>query len=76
MIEIEYQWRDVFEHLKIFRLGESILINKVEHRLVGSRVLVRNGANVFLKLTYVTDEEMKGVFGTSELYDADFTGGE
>ena len=73
MIEIEYMWREVFKHLDAFQLGGTIVINKEEHRLVGMKMQVKRGANMFLKLTYVKHDEMKGVFGM-ELYDENFSG--
>ncbi len=72
MIEVEYNWRDVFEHLKIFKLGETIYINKEEYRLICMKVRVRNNANLFLKLTYAARDEIKNTFGL-DLYDEDFT---
>lgn len=73
MIEIEYPWDEIFEHLNIFKMGKTIYIDKKEYRLIGMKIQVRNGANMFLKLTYSCGEEMKGIFGM-EMYEEDFTG--
>lgn len=64
MIEIEYSWQDVCLHIDAFKLGKSICINKEECRLVGMKIQVRNSANMLLKLTYATHDEMRNIFGS------------